>query len=245
MTQGWYNEDLAFIHDAGFVEHARCASPEVVRLLHEAGVVDGLIVDLGCGSGVSASAFVDAGYSVLGVDISESMIAMASARVPDAEFQVGSMFDAALPRCAAVTSIGECLNYLFDPAASDHRSLVLLFERVHAALRLGGLFVFDLLGPGQVGSAPVRSFREGDGWLVLVEKTEHRSASELTRRIITLREVDGAYRRRDEVHRVRLYRSAEVVDQLEGVGFDVHVLPGYAAFELPEAHAVFVARKGC
>ncbi len=51
----------------------------------------GLIVDLGCGGGLSARAFSPEGYRVLGVDISPAAIAIARQRVPDAEFRVESL----------------------------------------------------------------------------------------------------------------------------------------------------------
>jgi hypothetical protein len=38
---------------------------------------------------------VDAGYRVLGIDISEAMVEISRNRVPEAEFRVGSLFDAA------------------------------------------------------------------------------------------------------------------------------------------------------
>nr|WP_228060591.1 MULTISPECIES: class I SAM-dependent methyltransferase [unclassified Coleofasciculus] len=59
--------------------------------------------------------FIKADYQVLGIDISESMIAIARKRVPDAEFKVESLFKVDIPPCKAVISVGECLNYLFDP----------------------------------------------------------------------------------------------------------------------------------
>jgi hypothetical protein len=60
-----YENDLAYIHDRGFSEQARRAAPHLVRLLQQSGIREGLVVDLGCGSGVWAKALVDAGYQVV------------------------------------------------------------------------------------------------------------------------------------------------------------------------------------
>ena len=128
------------------------------------------MVDLGCGSGLWARELTKAGYRVLGIDISEAMITIAHRRVPEAEFRVGSLFEADIPTCEAVTSIGEVFNYLFDPG-NDRQALIRLFRRVYDALIPGGVFVFDIAEPGQViQGTKDRVFSEGEDWLVLVEK---------------------------------------------------------------------------
>jgi hypothetical protein len=81
------------------------------------------------------------------------MIAIAQRRVPETEFRVGSLFEADLPRCDAVTSIGEVFTYLFGPR-NDHQALVRLFRRVCDALTPGRVFVFDIAEPGQVMPGP-------------------------------------------------------------------------------------------
>ena len=106
----WYRKDLAYIHDIGFRSYVLQAIPVILAILKQHGIQDGLIVDLGCGSGLSAEELVRAGYRVLGVDISAAMIEIARCRVPLAEFQVKSFFKVEIPNCSAVISIGECFN---------------------------------------------------------------------------------------------------------------------------------------
>ncbi|QHG14547.1 class I SAM-dependent methyltransferase [Nostoc sp. ATCC 53789] len=85
----WYKEDLAFIHDDGFRDFALKSAPGILEILAQNKIHDGLVVDLGCGSGLWAKELTKAHYRVLGVDISESMINIARTRVPDAVgFQV-------------------------------------------------------------------------------------------------------------------------------------------------------------
>lgn len=48
MTQ-WYREDLAYIHDVGYGDHARQSAAGILEILAQNGVREGLIVDLGCG----------------------------------------------------------------------------------------------------------------------------------------------------------------------------------------------------
>ncbi|MBD1880667.1 class I SAM-dependent methyltransferase [Coleofasciculus sp. FACHB-T130] len=236
----WYRKDLAYIHDVGFRSYVLRAMPGILAILRQHGIQDGLIVDLGCGSGLSAEELVRTGYQVLGVDISADMIEIARCRVPMAEFQLGSLFKVEIPDCNAVISISECFNYLFDP---DHQTLTQVFQRIYDALTPGGVFIFDIAEPGQLTSAtPLKSFTEGEDWIVLVEKQED-SQHILTRRIITFRQVGNDYRRDDEVHRQQLYAAAEIATMLQQVGYQVEIQRCYGQFALPNAHAALIARK--
>lgn len=239
----WYKEDLAFIHDVGFGDFAVKAAHGILETLAQSGIRDGLIVDLGCGSGLSALEFTRAGYKVLGIDISDAMIEIARRRAPAAEFRVGSLFKTEIPKCRVVTSISECINYLFDER-NNSRTPVKFFSRVYKALEPGGAFIFDIAEIGQLPQgAAVKGFTEGKDWLVLLEKQEDAARKTLTRRIITFRKVGKDYRRSDEVHRQRLYKSTEIAQELRRAGFRVRIICSYGSFKLPKAHAAFIARK--
>jgi SAM-dependent methyltransferase len=237
----WYADDLAYVHDAGFAGHAMKSAPGLLRILARAGIDDGLVVDLGCGSGVWAAELIHAGYRVLGIDISEPMIRIARKRAPSAEFRVSSLFKTKIPRCSAVTSIGECLNYMFD-STPGLTMLRRLFSQVHQVLEPGGIFVFDIAEPGQVQSRDKsKGFTEGKDWIVLVEKDEDHARSVLTRRIITLRKVGEHYRRLDELHRQRLFKVPEIAAQLRRSGFRVRTVRRFGNYPLPKHHAAFIA----
>ena len=237
----WYKEDLAFIHDVGFSGYALKSAPGILEILAQNQIRDGLVVDLGCGSGLWARELAKAHYQVLGIDISESMIEIARTRVPDAEFRVESLFKADIPPCNAVTSIGECFNYLFDPD-SDRKMLLQLFGRIYNALTPGGVFIFDIVEPGQVEQGtPTRGFTEGEDWVVLVEKEEEQGL--LTRRIITFRKVGEYYRRDEEVHCQQLYQATELAEELHQLGFQAEIMHSYGQYPLPKARAAIVARK--
>ncbi|MBW4620930.1 MAG: methyltransferase domain-containing protein [Cyanosarcina radialis HA8281-LM2] len=238
----WYNEDLAYIHDVGFGDYALKSLPGILEILKQCQISKGLIVDLGCGSGLSARGLHEAGYRVLGIDISAAAIAIAKTRVPAAQFRVESLFTAEIPPCGGAISIGECLSYLFDN--NSVRTLDLLLRRIFDALSPGGAFVFDVVVPGQVPPGEiVKGFTEGDDWIVLVEKQEDRTARILTRRIITLRQMGELYRRTEEVHRQRLFDPTTLVAQLQQIGFQVETSDRYGEFILPPARIAFIARK--
>jgi SAM-dependent methyltransferase len=239
----YYGEDVAYIHDVGHADFALGSAPGILEILDHNGIRDGLIVDLGCGSGVWARRLVDAGYDVLGIDISEAMIELSRKKVPEADFLVGSLFEVEIPPCAAVTAVSEVLNYLFD-AENEDLGLDRLFGRVHDALAAGGVFVFDVLGPGQVPTGTAaRGFGVGEDWAVLSEREEDAGRGTMERRIVSFRKVGEHYRRDEEVHRVRLYDPSELSAQLERAGFFVRTMRSYGDFSLSEGHAAFVARK--
>lgn len=238
-----YRDDLAFIHDAGFGHIARAAAPVLIAELHRAGLDSGRVVELGCGSGIFTERIIAAGFDVLGIDLSPAMIEIAKARSPKAEFRQESLLTADLPPCVAVTAIGECSNYLFDVNHSP-RKLWSLYRRVFAALRPGGVFLFDVSSPGRVpGDGPRQHFVEGDGWAVLVTATEDRRRGTMVREITTFRRIGELYRRDQEVHRLRLLPPEIVIKQLKLAGFRVRTMAGYGSERIGPGHCVFVARK--
>jgi len=238
-----YRDDLAFIHDAGFGFLAEAAAPVVIDLLRESGKERGLVVDLGCGSGILAERIRAAGYEVLGYDQSAAMVRLAQHRVPKARFRVGSFVDAELPPCLAVTAIGEVFNYLFDPSNTAAR-LVKLFRRVYDAIEPGGWFVFDVATPDRGGrSGSFRTYREGDDWACLVECEEDRQRRILTREITSFRKNGAMYRRDHEVHRQRLYEAAKIAAELRKIGFRVRTRRGYGSYRFVPGVVAFIARK--
>jgi SAM-dependent methyltransferase len=239
----YYQEDLAFIHDVGYSEFARNVAPGILDIFARHQIHNGLVVDLGCGSGLWAEQLIRQGYDVVGIDISEAMIQLARRRAPQAEFRVTSLFQADIPSCNAVTSLGECISYLFD-TGNDNRTLRQLFRRIYTALAPGGVFIFDVMEPGELGRATTaRSFSEGDDWMAVVEKHEDRKQQTLTRRITTFRKVGDLYRRADEVHQVRLYDAAAMAAELRGIGFRVRTTRRYGGYALRKARVAFIARK--
>ncbi|HEV7773392.1 MAG TPA: class I SAM-dependent methyltransferase [Conexibacter sp.] len=234
MTHALYGPDLAHVHDVAFGGWAREAAPFVLARLREAKIEDGLVVDLGCGSGIWAAELLSAGYEVLGVDASAEMLALARSRAPGAKLRQGSLHDVELPPCAAITAIGECVNYGGPP------SLELLFRRAHAALEPDGLLVFDAAAPGREPELHRRARHEGEGWVMRLDVSEDREARTLTRRISLA--YDG--RSSEEVHVLRLYERDEVVEWLEAAGFAVSCHPSYgAARRLPGVHVYVATRR--
>ena len=212
-----YSTDLAHIHHAGFGDLARHAAPEVIRILHGHAIRSGRIVELGCGSGILASRLVAVGYRVTGLDASPAMIAIARRQVSDARFRIASIATAAIPAADAVVAIGEIISYL-----GSRRTVERLFRRVRAALRPGGVFIFDFIQSGERRTFPPRS-RAGDDWALVARADLSADGRVLTRDLTTFRKIHGGYRRSREVHRVRIYPRQQIAAALAGAGFQVRM----------------------
>ena len=238
-----YGDDLAYIHDAAFSDYGQKAAPGLLRILRQSGINSGLVIDLGCGSGRWARELNRNGYAALGVDQSPAFIRLARKIALQSRFVCASLLRVKLPDCDAVTSIGECFNYSFDSKAGK-RELARLFARVYRALRPGGAFIFDVAGPSRIAEEqPRRTASQGTDWAILVETSGDGRRNVLTRRIISFRKIGGRYRRSEEIHRLQLYRAAEIVAILHRTGFHVERLTGYGRFRLPVGIAAFSARK--
>lgn len=238
-----YRHDLAYIHDVGFGSFARHAVGELLVTLRQHQIRQGLVVELGSGSGISAAALTKAGYDVLGFDISAAMVERARQRAPRAEFRQDSFLTAKLPPCVAVTSIGEVFNYLFD-RQNTQRRLAQLFRRVYKALAPGGLFLFDGAEPGRIpGKGRRRHGIESSQWACLVDAEEDRERKTLTRRITSFRKVGELFRRDHEVHRLRLFDRRAIQQELRTIGFRVRLLHSYGELQFPPGYIGFLARK--
>lgn len=234
-----YSADLARVHHEGFDDVARNAAALVLDELRRSRGRTRLLVDLGCGTGTLASIVSDAEYDVVGVDVSDEMLRIARAHAPRARFVEASLFDYVLPECAAVTAVGEVLNYLF----AGEPQLAPFFTRVHDALERGGVFVFDVCAPGRVPNGDAARYVDHGDWVVYAHSIEDREQATLSRRITTFTRDGDAWRRTDEEHRQRLFAGADVEQQLRDAGFVVRRRRGYGALAFAAGTNVFVARK--
>lgn len=222
---------------------ALAAAGELIDQLRRRGITDGLVVDLGCGSGLTAKRLSEAGFDVLGVDISSEMIELAKTNAPAVEFVVASLFDVDIPPCAAVTAIGESINHAFDPSTS--RSDVAGFaQRVFDVLLPGGLVMLDAAGPGRIGLGEQNDARfEGEDWALFVRTEGAPDGRSMTRETMLFRRDGELWRRSDEKHDLVLYSPETVTEQLLTAGFDVVVMSGYEDLTFPEGWNGFLGRK--
>ena len=235
-----YGHDLAYIQAEGFGDFARGTAPEIVRVLRSAAVPVRRVIDLGCGAGPMAAALTDGGFEVTGIDVSAELLSLAHIMCPGARFIHGSIYEQEIPACEAMVALGEVLTY-HDGEDADARVRD-FFQRAHDALARGGMLIFDVIERGEPPLS-ARTWRSGDDWAVLVSTSEQQNSRILVREIETFRKVGEDYRRGREVHRVRLFDSAEVCWWLETVGFSVRSAPGYGEFRLPPRRRAFFCTR--
>jgi len=233
-----YQADLAYIHATGFSTLARGAAPEIIRRLRAASAHR--VLDVGCGAGALTALLVEAGFDVMGIDPSPDLLAVAGAAAPTARFIEASVYDIELPACDAILAVGEPLTYHNDSAAADSK-VESFFHAAAAALRPGGLLIFDVIETGDPSLAG-RSWASGDDWAVLVETREDQGARTLVRHIQAFRCVGNLYRRGHEVHNVRLFDADALRGALSDAGFSVEARPAYGAQSLPPRRRAFFTR---
>lgn len=222
---------------------AFAAGGELIDQLHRRGIDEGLVVDLGCGSGITARRLTDAGFDVLGVDISAEMVELATTNAPEARFVVDSLFTAEIPPCVAVTAIGESINYAIDDSTTRH-DVAGFAGRVFDALLPGGLAMLDAAGPGRIEPGARNDARfEGEDWALFVRTEGSEDGFSMTRDTMLFRRAGELWRRTDERHHLDLFSPEDVTEQLLTVGFDVVVMSGYEDLTFPEGWNGFLGRK--
>jgi SAM-dependent methyltransferase len=237
----YYRPDLSLVHHRGYGFHADRCAPGILRLLAPVRQAGGLVVELGCGSGLLTRYLLDAGHRVIATDASPAMLELARSYAGDAEeIRQLRLPDDPIPACDAVVSIGHVLSYLPDEAALD-RALV----AAAAALQPGGVLVIDLcdLRWGQAYGDRVPDARVGDDWTIVVRFGLPRPDT-YTRDITTfVRNQDGSWRRDDEHHDNVLVDTSRIPGLLGEHGVDATVAPAFGTEELDEGLVAITGRK--
>ncbi|HEX7833615.1 MAG TPA: class I SAM-dependent methyltransferase [Thermoanaerobaculia bacterium] len=224
-----YRDDLAHIHHAGFSEFAESAAPGLLEMLWQRDIRDGLIVELGCGSGILARELTRAGFEVLGYDASPSMIALARQTAPKARFKAGAFDAVEIPDCNAIVAMGEVFNYgTFDAV-----------ERLIANATTN-IVIFDIAERGAYPEYDEQRI-DGDDWSVIAVKVS--DGARLTRTVETFRVVNGEMRRDKEVHTLELYDRDAMKALLHAHDFRVTIRRSYRTRRLPKGHAVYIAER--
>ena len=113
------------------------------KILKEYGIDDGLVLDLGCGTGSMTEMLASSGYDMIGVDNAEEMLEIAMEKKVESghdilyllqdmrEFELYGTVRAVISACDSV-------NYI-----TDDEDLTEVFRLVNNYLDPEGLFVFD------------------------------------------------------------------------------------------------------
>jgi SAM-dependent methyltransferase len=237
----YYRRDLALVHHLGFGFHADRCAPGILALLEPVKERGGLVVELGCGSGLLTKYLTDAGHRVVATDASPAMVALARDYAPAVESTyVLALPDDPIPAADAVVSVGHVLSYLPDEAAID-RAFVALAE----ALLPGGTVAVDICdldyGARRKGDPPYG--RAAEDWAIVTEFEVPAPNRFVRRMAVFVRGDDGTWRRDDERHDNVLVDTSVIPALLANHGVEATVGVAFGTEELPAGLRTIIGRK--
>ncbi len=244
MGQGgdpYYRDDLALVHHRGYGFHADACAPGIAALLAQVRARGGLVVELGCGSGLLTRHLLDAGHRVLATDASPAMLELASQLASDAEgVRQITLPDDPIPPADAIVGVGHALNYLPDEAAVD-RALVAIAE----ALRPGGVLAIDLcdLEWAEARRDWSSQGRAGDDWAIITQYSVP-AANRFVREMTTfIRNDDDTWRRDDERHDNVLLDTTRVPALLATCGVEARLAASFGSEDLPTGLRALIGHR--
>ena len=236
-------------------------SQYLTSLLRERQAEQGIVLELGCGTGKMTRLLAKAGYDMIGIDNSQEMLLIArEASQAEGEGAEGRMDILYLLQdmrefelygtVRAVVSVCDSMNYILE-----EEELLQVFKLVNNYLDPGGVFIFDLNTPYK--------YREILGENVFCENREEGSfiwenffdeESQVNEYGLTLfiRERDNSsgegelYRKYEETHFQRAYGISQVKGLLEQAGMEfvaVYDAFGHEAPTESSERVYFVAKE--
>ncbi len=190
----------------------------IVSILREYGINDGLVLDLGCGSGTMTELLADAGYDMTGVDLSPEMLEKAKLKKEasgnDILYLCQDMRSFELyGTMRAVVCVCDSINYILE-----EDELRKVFELVNNYLDPGGLFLFDINTVHKyrdvIGSMTIAENREDCSFIWENFYDEDKAVNEYDLTIF-IRNTDGLYEKQEETHFQRGYEF-EMIKRLIG-----------------------------
>ena len=195
----------------------------ITRKLCGYGIRDGLVLDLGCGTGNMTQILSEAGYDMIGVDGSAEMLSQAAAKkAADSSilYLCQQMQEFELyGTVRAVVSVCDCLNYILD-----EEELLQVFRLVNNYLDPGGIFIFDINTPYKyaelMGDAVIAENREDSSFIWENDYDPDTGINEYALTLF-LRRDDGLYEKEEELHTQRAWSEQTVRSLLEKAGMKV------------------------
>ena len=189
-------------------------------LFMEYGINSGVIAELACGTGEMLRRFSEAGYEMIGLDLSEEMLTVAREKCREDVFLLHQdMREFELyGHVAAMFCICDGMNYI-----CNRKDLQKVFHQVSLYLEDDGIFIFDM--------KTEFFYREVLGSRILADNRENASyiweniyyeEEKLNEYLLTVYEAveeeSDLFVRTDEVHRQKAYKIEEVRECLEKEG---------------------------
>ena len=206
------------------------------------------VLDLACGTGSLTRELALRGYEMIGVDLSEDMLAEAAEKALEVEGERPIFLNQSMDRLDLYGTIDACVccldsvNYMTRP-----RQLQKAFQRVHLFLMPGGVFLFDCNTPEKLQAMDGQIFLDETEDTYCVWRAEYSRK----RRICTygmdiFRRDGGHWQRGEEVHEEYAYTPEELEEYLRQAGFRDIKQYGDRTMRRPkqgEQRIFFAARK--
>lgn len=195
-------------------------SEYLIGLLREYGVEEGLVCELGCGTGKMTELLSQAGYDMIGIDSSSEMLNIAQNNREsenDILYLCQDMRQMELyGTVRAVVSVCDSMNYLLS-----EEDLLETFRLVNNYLDPGGVFVFDMNTEYKyrelLADRTICENRESCSfiWENYYDETERMNEYDLT---LFVKEQEDLFRRFEEIHYQRSYRIESIKQLIEESG---------------------------
>lgn len=193
------------------------------EILQKEGISDGLVLDLGCGTGSMTEELAGRGYDMIGVDNSEDMLEIAMEKRQESGHDILYLLQdmqgfELYGTVRAVVSVCDSVNYV-----TEKEELEQVFRLVNNYLDPGGIFVFDFNTEYKyrevLGDRTIAENREDSSfiWDNYYYEEEHMNEYELT---LFIQETDQKelYHKYQETHFQRAYTLEEIRELLEKSG---------------------------
>ena len=207
----------------------------VQKVLAQNGLHPHSVLDLACGTGSMSLRLAQAGYQVIGADLSEEMLTMAFDKAVGLDnrpiFICQPMQRLRLPAPVDWVFCGlDSINYLTHPA--DCRET---FRRVFQCLKPGGMFLFDINSPEKLKAMDGQVFLDEDAEVYCVWRSEYEPEERLCYYGMDLFQRHGSlWRRSFEEHREYAYELNEIQAYLQEAGFSEIDCFGDRSLEPPQ-----------
>ena len=194
------------------------------KLLVEYGIEDGLVLELGCGTGNLTECMAEYGYDMIGADSSGEMLELAMRKKEKSRQDIlylhQDMREFELyGTVRAVISVCDCVNYILE-----EEELTEVFRLVNNYLDPGGIFLFDLNTVYKyemlLGENTIAESREEGSfiWENYYDPEEMLNQYDLT--LFICRE-DGLYEKYEETHFQRAYSEEQIRDLVKEAGMEL------------------------
>ena len=208
----------------------------VKELLAEEGIKDGILLDLGCGTGSVTELLAKAGFDMIGIDNSEEMLDIAMEKRYESGLNILYLLQdmrefELYGTVKGVVSICDSMNYILDD-----EDLLDVFKLVHNYLDNDGIFIFDMNTMYKyreiLADHTFAEDREESSfiWENFYDEEEEINQYDLS---LFVQEEDGRFRKYEETHLQRAYEQETVEELIKESGLELlHVYDAFTR-ELP------------